>query len=120
MHELSLAHAIAEIAVAVLREQPQETQLRVGKIRVRIGDLSGVDPEALDFCFEVVRSEWVETAGAELEVQRCPARVRCTDCGGEYEFSAETGGCPECGAEGVEVTGGRELEVFGVELRNGE
>jgi hydrogenase nickel incorporation protein HypA/HybF len=116
MHELTLANAIGEIAVAALRDQPQEVPWRVGTVRVRVGDLSGVDPEALGFCFEVVRGEWVELAEAALEIQRCPARVRCLSCGQEYEFSAEGNGCPHCRASGHAWLGGRELEVFGVEL----
>jgi hydrogenase nickel incorporation protein HypA/HybF len=126
MHELSLAHSIGEIALEAVREQPcgedraDEVPLRVGAVRVRVGDLSGVDPEALAFCFEVVRGEWVETAGAALVIQRCPSRVRCTRCLHESEFSAdplvERSGCPRCGEVTGEVIGGRELEVFGVEL----
>lgn len=117
MHELSLAHSIAEIALDALRDQPREVPLRVGAVRVRVGDLSGVDPEALAFCFEVVRSGWEETAEAALEIQRCPARVRCRSCEAEYELTAEMTGCGRCGALMPETVGGRELEVFGVELR---
>lgn len=136
MHELSLAHSIGEIAVRTLREEMQTEELRreesrpadeadgvslrVGKVRVRVGDLSGVDPEALAFCFEVVRGEWVETAEAVLEIQRRPARVRCLECGRESDLTldapSEDGLCEGCGASRREVVGGRELEVFGVEL----
>lgn len=129
MHELSLAHSVCEIAVGALREQcgaageVDGAPLVVGKVRVRVGDLSGVDPEALAFCFEVVRGEWVETAGSALEVQRCPVRVRCLACGRESEMAQDApwddARCGSCGEERREVTGGRELEVFGVELVGG-
>jgi len=115
MHELSLAHSIGEIALGALREQPGEGW-HVGSVRVRIGDLSGVDADALTFCFEVVRGEGPETAGASLLIERCPAQARCRDCGMVYELTAEVGGCTSCGAVGRECISGRELEVFGVEL----
>ena len=99
----------------------EEVSLRVGKVRVRVGDLSGVDAEALAFCFEVVRGEWAETAGALLEVERRAARVRCLECGRESEFTLDAplgdAGCVGCGALRREIIGGRELEVFGVELQ---
>ena len=124
MHELSLAHSIGEIAVRALHDetaaQSPQDGVRVGKVRVRVGDLSGVDPEALAFCFEVVRGEWVETTGAALEVERCPVRVRCQACGRESELALnpllESSGCTACGESRREIVGGRELEVFGVEL----
>lgn len=116
MHELSLAHSIGEIALGTLREQDPGECWQVGKVRVRIGDLAGVDAEALSFCFEVVRGEWPEMARASLEIERRPAWVRCGGCGGEYELTAEGEGCTRCGGIGRELLSGRELEVFGVEL----
>ncbi len=124
MHELSLAYSIGEIAMAALRDntgfQPPEPTLTVGGVWVRVGDLSGVDPEALQFCFEVVRGEWVETAGAVLRIERAPARVRCAGCGWTSELSLGEAGCPSCGALGHELISGRELEVFRVELHPAE
>lgn len=116
MHELSLARSIGEIAVATLREQPQRESLRVGRIRVKVGELSGVEPDALTFCFEVVRGEWVEAEGAALDIERCPARVICSRCGVEEDFTIDVPHCRVCGGPYRGVTGGRELEVFGVEL----
>jgi hydrogenase nickel incorporation protein HypA/HybF len=116
MHELSLAHAVGEIAVAALKEQAPGGDGRVKTIRLRVGDLSGVDPEALSFCFEVVRTEWPETEGAVLEVHRCPALVRCLGCGGSAALEGAPEKCPVCGSGRCEVDGGRELEVFGLEF----
>jgi hydrogenase nickel incorporation protein HypA/HybF len=116
MHELSLAHSIGEIAYGTLRESAPESGWRVERIRVRIGDFSGVDADALQFCFEVVRGEWEEVAGAALVIERCPARARCRGCGAIYEFTVDGIGCTECGEVGRDMLSGRELEVFGVEL----
>ena len=141
MHELNLAQSIGEIAIQALRREtgPHEEELRrdgtispevqapspgpafrVGKVRVRVGELSGVDPDALTFCFEVVRGEWVETAEAVLEVERRPVRVRCLECGLESDLTPDapqgSGSCGGCGASRREMVTGCELEVFGVEL----
>jgi hydrogenase nickel incorporation protein HypA/HybF len=116
MHELSLAHSIGEIALSALREQPPGEDWRVGAIRLRVGDLAAVDPEALAFCFEVVRCEWPEMSGASLTIERCPARARCEGCGESYGLTAEVEGCTSCGGSGRVLLSGRELEVFGVEL----
>jgi hydrogenase nickel incorporation protein HypA/HybF len=116
VHELSLAQSISEIALATLREQALGPGSRVKGVRVRVGDLSGVDADALSFCFEVVRGEWPELAEAELEIQRRPVMARCAACGAVTELVPESDGCPACGDARHELVGGRELEVFGVEL----
>jgi hydrogenase nickel incorporation protein HypA/HybF len=124
MHELGLAQAIGEIALEAVRDRSREVPRRVGRIWVRVGDLSGVDPDALGFCFEVVRGEWVELAEAALAIERCPARVRCRECGTEAELAGLEAGpvgsmveaCP-CGSADREVVGGRELDVVRLELQ---
>jgi hydrogenase nickel incorporation protein HypA/HybF len=116
VHELSLAHSVSEIALATLREQALGPGSRVKAVRLRVGDHSGADAEALAFCFEVVRKEWPELAEAELAIQRCPATVRCLGCAAVRELAPEAEGCPACGDPRMEWIGGRELEVYGVEL----
>ena len=48
MHELSIANAILD---AVRKERERLNGARVIKVGVRIGELAGVDPEALSFGF---------------------------------------------------------------------
>lgn len=118
MHELSLAQSICEIAVETFRSHPGARKIL--RIKTRVGEMSGVEIEALRFGFEVIRESWEETRAAELEIEPVPARVRCNECGNEYEFTAEGNGCDRCGALGRDWISGRELDIFGIELQEAE
>ena len=94
MHEVSLLQDALELALA---EAKREGTSRIHRIGLRVGALSGVVPEALEFAFEVVtRGSLAE--GARLDVTVVPAAGRCSHCG--ETFSVEESGfmCPTCGA----------------------
>ena len=112
MHELG-------IATSLLREAQKEAARHPGKrlckVRVRLGDLAGVNAEALSFCFEVLaRKDKLQPL--ELEIESCARRQRCSRC--ELIFSVLNFDlhCPACGAEDTDFVSGDELELAGVEL----
>ena len=76
MHELSIAVSLVE---AICDELPTLGDVRVRSVRVRVGELSGVAPEALSFAFSVASDE-SPIAGASLQVERTE--------GGELELVA--------------------------------
>jgi hydrogenase nickel incorporation protein HypA/HybF len=49
MHELSIANSILE---AVRAEAVRRPGVRLLKVGLRVGELAGVEPEALSFCFD--------------------------------------------------------------------
>lgn len=103
---------------------------RVCRLVLRVGVLSGVVPEALEFAFAALR-EGTPAAAAELVIERVPATVWCAACQREYPEedrtagvgtgtdsaagSGSASGCPICGSRGGELRGGRELELRRVE-----
>jgi len=54
MHELSLANNIFDI---VRQYVPAERARAVRSVRVRVGDLAGVVPDSLAFCFGAIVSD---------------------------------------------------------------
>ncbi len=77
MHELSIAMSLVD---AVCEQLPQlGTDIEVRAVRVRVGALSGVVPEALSFAFDVA-TEATAIAGARLDIER--------SAGQELELSA--------------------------------
>lgn len=54
MHELSLAHEICRIAAA---NAGAAGPAAVREVAVEVGDQSGVEPESLAFCLEVLLSQ---------------------------------------------------------------
>lgn len=116
MHELG-------IAASVLQEAQQEAQRHLGarlrKVKVRVGEFSGVNPEALSFGFEVlVRDAGLEPL--ELEIETCPRRQRCPACQQTFRVAEYDLRCPSCGSPGTEFAGGDELELASLEMEDYE
>ncbi len=112
MHELSVAANIIEI---VREHTPEGAVSQVREVLVRVGDLSGVVPDSLQFCFEAVTSG-TDLAGAAMRIDRVPARLRCRDCGMEGSAGEGILLCPGCGSLHTELTQGTELQVVSIEL----
>jgi len=108
VHEL----AITESIVAAVREKLGGTPVRL--VRVEVGRLSGVVPDALRFCFELATAG-TPLEGAELDIIGQPGRGRCRDCAAEFDTDDWLALC-DCGSADVEVLGGRELRIREVEV----
>jgi len=111
MHELSIAQGILEI---VQQYVPESQAAGVRSVKVRIGPLSGVVPESLDFSFGaiVAGTPW---HGAKLDLVHIPARMHCSGCARDFEVQDLAFCCPECGRHDVRMISGSELEVVEIE-----
>jgi hydrogenase nickel incorporation protein HypA/HybF len=112
MHELSIAQSVLE---AVRAEAGRRPGARVCKVGLRVGELAGLDPEALRFGFEVLVRE-TDLEGLQLEIEHCPRRQHCSQCGHEFVPRDYEIACPGCGAARTECIGGDELEVAYLEI----
>lgn len=108
MHELSIAESVVEAVLARTGERP------VTAVRLQVGRLSGVVPDALQFCFELAASG-TPLAGADLCIEEPVGRLQCHACGAQAERSDLILLC-DCGSADVEVVSGRELSVLSVEV----
>ena len=112
MHEMSLIEGI----IRVVEEQAAaQSFARVRAVWLEIGELSTVDPDALRFCFEAVRSGTVAD-GAALEVIRKPGQAFCMDCGKTVHVAQRYDSCPDCGGDALQVTGGDEMRIKELEV----
>ncbi|MER5733426.1 hydrogenase maturation nickel metallochaperone HypA [Streptomyces sp. NPDC002138] len=117
MHEMSIAMAVVG--------QVEEAALAAGAhtvttVRLEVGELAGVVPDALSFCFELACAGTV-LEGAALDTRSVAARARCGACGNEWAVGMPPElCCPACGrATDVELLTGRELRVLTVEWEDG-
>ena len=108
MHEL----AIAESVVSSVIERTDERQ--VSLVRLRIGRLAGVVPDALAFCFDLATAG-TPLAGASLEIVEEPARAHCRSCAADFTLADAFLLC-DCGSADVQLLSGRELCVTSVEV----
>ena len=68
MHELAITQGVVDAVTA------RTGTARVAAVTVRVGRLSGVVPDAMRFCFDLV-TESTPLAGARLEVEQSTACV---------------------------------------------
>ena len=108
MHEL----AIAESVVASVREHVEGRSVSV--VRLRIGALAGVVPDALTFCFGLAAAG-TPLDSATLEIDEELGRAQCRACGTEFVPQDVFVLC-DCGSADVQVVSGRELLVTSVEV----
>jgi hydrogenase nickel incorporation protein HypA/HybF len=113
MHELSVASAILNTAVKHAEERP------VSVVSLRVGRLRQAVPDSLRFYFEIVARDTL-CEHAELRIAEIEVRLRCEDCGQEWQPSVPAFRCPDCGAADVAVTAGEELEVDYIEVQEQE
>jgi hydrogenase nickel incorporation protein HypA/HybF len=109
MHELSIAQAIADIALR------HAAGRRVARVEVQVGHLRQVVPDALTFAFELVTAG-TALDGAELAIEDVEAVARCRVCGADTQQDGFPMRCGECSALDLEVVRGEELLVDALEL----
>ncbi|HBY60207.1 MAG TPA: hydrogenase maturation nickel metallochaperone HypA [Solibacterales bacterium] len=113
MHELSIAHALVETALASL---PRSGVRRVTAVHLRLGALSGVVRDALEFCYGIA-TEGTLLSNSVLRIQEVPAVVYCGRCQEEREAGPELIlVCPVCGELCGGLRRGKELDLESVEI----
>lgn len=112
MHEMALSQGIID----VIRDQAAAQGFTTVKsVRLAIGMLSHVEPEAIEFCFDAV-SRGTLAEGAELTIERPPGQAFCMPCGQTVAISQRYDPCPLCGGHEWVLTGGDELRVKELEV----
>ena len=112
MHEMSLAEGVLQLIEDAARTQ---SFTQVSTVRLEIGQLSGVEPEAMRFCFDAVMRGSV-AEGARLEIIELPGVGWCMACAQSVPMKEVFGECPQCGGFQMQVTGGTEMRVKDLEV----
>ena len=111
MHELGMCASIVDAIERRAGSRP------VARVRVRVGRLHHVHPEAFDQSFAMAAAGSVAEDG-QAEVVILPIRRRCHSCGADFESDdVYVDACPTCGGVDVETTGGDELVLELIEYR---
>jgi hydrogenase nickel incorporation protein HypA/HybF len=112
MHEFSLTDSLIDLA---LNEAEKADIVRLDKIIVQIGALSGVNIDSVEFAYGILRERSEVTKNAELVIEKIPGTGMCTKCGMEIELERLYLYCTECKAPTVTITGGREFILKSME-----
>jgi hydrogenase nickel incorporation protein HypA/HybF len=113
MHEMSLAEGVLQvIEEAAIKDQFK----KVTTVWLEIGQLSGVDSQAMTFCFDAVTRASVAD-GARLEIISLAGQGWCMACAKTVPMKDVFGECPDCGGFQLQVTGGTEMRIKELEVQ---
>jgi hydrogenase nickel incorporation protein HypA/HybF len=112
MHELGIASSILDCVQAEANRHPD---VHITKVGVKIGELAGVDVDALQFGFECIvkDTEWEHVV---LAVESIPRVQRCPKCQHEFRMTDYDPQCPRCGEFATQCISGEELDVAYMEV----
>jgi len=112
MHELGLTKELVDLVAA---KAAAAGARRIVSVRLAIGAMSGVEADAVSFCFSVVAKDTI-AEGARLDIERIPLTLRCRGCGVTAPVENIFTVCAKCGSTEVEVTAGREFTIKSMEV----
>jgi hydrogenase nickel incorporation protein HypA/HybF len=84
-------------------------------VGIKLGDVAGVDPDALSFCFDSLVTD-TELEPLTLAIERSPHRRRCPLCAREFPVIDYQSACPNCGEPKTALASGDELEVLYIDV----
>lgn len=128
MHELSLVKKIIENAESAAKKAGFKN---VHLLRIRIGKMSGFEPEQLNFLFGTYEKDAC-FSGTRIEVEEIPVELECPECRhvfidvrfDDHDFAHTVSHapiaytppiCPKCGTDWPEIIRGRELQIVEME-----
>lgn len=109
MHEMAITQGIVELC------ERHASGRSINTVRVEIGQLSGVVPESIEFCFSAC-SVGTLAEKAELIIESVPGSGRCMECGLKQLMERLYDPCCSCGSCPLEVISGQEMRVREIEV----
>lgn len=110
MHELGITQNIVEIVA----ESAKGAKVR--RVRLEIGQLAAIMPDAVRFCFDVCTQN-TPLAGATLEIIEIAGMGRCRHCNAQVPLDQPFGIC-ECGSVELDIIAGQELKIKEMEVES--
>jgi hydrogenase nickel insertion protein HypA len=111
MHEYSIVQALLNQCEELARENEAE---KVTKIVVKIGKMSGVEPQLLEIAFNTFKEKTV-CDGAEFVMNVQPVVIECKACGCVSTLEKIYYKCPACESLEVRVIEGEEMLLMSLE-----
>ncbi|OLZ11934.1 hydrogenase maturation nickel metallochaperone HypA [Sulfobacillus thermosulfidooxidans] len=109
MHEAGLMASVLDI---IDQSRVENNIRRVTEITLKVGVLNGALPDALQFAFDALRSEytWLD-ASSVLRIESVPAILLCFEC--HYQGPGSEMTCPACQSVLTQLIQGEEFDIVG-------
>jgi len=113
VHELSIACELVESVDAAAR---QAGATRVTVVHMRLGKLSGVVSDSLQFGYDIA-AKGTLLEGSQLLIEELPVVIYCDRCASEVELPGmQNYNCPNCGTPSRHIRQGKEMEIRSMEV----
>ncbi len=110
MHEVSIAEGILDL----IERQIGKVEI-LSEVELRVGPLSGVSADSLDFCFTTIAMQ-KGFGTPRLKLERTLVDIQCEGCHVRYQVPDTTDPCPSCGSWHRTILSGDELQLLGATL----
>ena len=107
IHEAGIAANIIEIAQKTAEEHNLKA---IRQIEIEIGDISGVQIDALEFALDALKSGTI-LENSVFSFLQVPILLFCRDCENEYAADIDDLICPGCMHANFNVMQGKEMVV---------
>ncbi|MFZ5752663.1 MAG: hydrogenase maturation nickel metallochaperone HypA [Bacillota bacterium] len=111
MHELALAQQLLQVVEQTARANRLKN---VVEIKIVVGEMMAVVPEALEFSFQVISQNTV-AQGAKLVIEEQQALNACPQCQETYPWLEYGYRCPSCSHLGGKIIQGRDFYIDYIE-----
>jgi len=112
MHEYSIVQALIE---SCEEHTKANKATKVTKVVVKIGEMSGVEPQLLESAFDTFKENTVcEVAEFVMNIQK--VKVLCHQCLKESELQKQEYICPSCKSTDLKIIDGEEMYLMQLEL----
>lgn len=112
MHEYSIVQSLLESCEEHARQNDAK---KVTKVVVKIGVLSGVEPDLLQTAFDTFKEQTI-CHGAEFLINHQKIVIECFDCGTKSTLEKHEFSCPSCQSVDVKVVDGEDMFLMSLEM----
>ncbi len=112
MHEYSIVQSLLDSCEENVK---QNDATKVTKVVVKIGVLSGVEPDLLKTAFDTFKDKTIcEESEFIMNIQ--PVLIKCQTCGKESELQKHEYSCPKCESIEIEILDGEDMFLMQLEM----
>ncbi len=112
MHEYSIVGSLID---ACEENAKANVATKVTKVVVKIGVMSGVEPELLKTAFDTFKEQTI-CDGAEFIMNIQPVVIKCNSCLNESILKKLEYSCPICKSIELDITDGEDMYLMQLEL----
>lgn len=112
MHEYSIVQSLLDSCEENAKENDAT---KVTKVVVKIGVMSGVEPDLLKTAFDTFKEETI-CEEAEFVVNIQPIVIKCHNCLKESTLKKLEYCCPECQSVELDILDGEEMFLMSLEM----